>query len=61
VRLPFIRITTANGEPMEMHLRPVDIEVTRPIGEGLAGRDSELDAAVKELLHEIADAKPSHE
>jgi len=57
VRLPFIRITTASGEPMEMHPRPVDIEVTRPIGEGLAGRDSELDAAVRELLHEISSAK----
>jgi C-terminal processing protease CtpA/Prc len=54
VRLPYIRITTATGEPMEMHPRPVDVEVRRPIGEGLTGRDSELDAAVGELLQEIA-------
>jgi Tol biopolymer transport system component/C-terminal processing protease CtpA/Prc len=49
-RLPRTRITTADGSPMEMHPRPVDIAVTRPIGEGLAGRDSQLDAAVAELL-----------
>jgi Tol biopolymer transport system component/C-terminal processing protease CtpA/Prc len=49
-RLPRTRITTADGSPMEMHPRPVDIAVTRPIGEGLGGRDSQLDAAVAELL-----------
>ena len=49
-RLPRTRITTAGGAPMEMHPRPVDIPVTRPIGEGLGGRDSQLDAAVTELL-----------
>ena len=35
---------------MEMHPRPVDVAVTRPIGEGLGGKDSQLDAAVSELL-----------
>jgi tricorn protease len=40
-----------------MHPRPVDIPVTRPIGEGIAGRDSELDAAVHELLQEIGSQK----
>jgi tricorn protease len=49
-RLPRTRITTADGKPMEMHPRPVDVAVTRPIGEGLAGRDSQLDTAVVELL-----------
>ena len=49
-RLPRARITTADGSPMEMHPRPVDIAVTRPIGEGLSGKDSQLDAAVAELL-----------
>ncbi len=49
-RLPRTRITTADGAPMEMHPRPVDIAVTRPIGEGLGGKDSQLDAAVRELL-----------
>ncbi|SRR5579871_1380769 len=54
LRLPFIRITTRNGEPMEMHPRPVDIPVTRPVGESYSGHDSQLDAAVKELLRETA-------
>jgi tricorn protease len=49
-RLPRTLITTADGKPMEMHPRPVDVAVSRPIGEGLAGRDSQLDAAVAELL-----------
>ncbi len=49
-RLPRTRITTADGSPMEMHPRPVDVAVTRPIGEGLRGKDSQLDAAVSELL-----------
>lgn len=56
IRLPFIRVTTASGEPMEMHPRPVDIEITRPIGEGLAGKDSQLDAAVRELLQQVSAA-----
>ncbi|HUJ29817.1 MAG TPA: S41 family peptidase [Candidatus Acidoferrum sp.] len=57
LRLPEIRISTASGEPMEMHPRPVDIAVTRPVGESLTGRDSQLDAAVRELLEEIASKK----
>jgi Tol biopolymer transport system component/C-terminal processing protease CtpA/Prc len=54
LRLPFIRITTREGQPMEMHPRPVDIPVTRPIGESYTDHDSQLDAAVKELLKETA-------
>ena len=50
-RLPRTRIMTADGSPMEMHPRPVDVAVTRPIGEGLRGKDSQLDAAVSELLN----------
>jgi hypothetical protein len=42
---------------MELHPRPVDIEVARPLGETYQQRDSQLDAAVKELLSEIG-AKP---
>jgi tricorn protease len=56
LRLPRVRIDDSQGKPMEMHPRPVDIEVVRPIGEGLSGRDTQLDAAVKELLKQI-DAK----
>jgi tricorn protease len=53
VRTPFIKITDHAGEDMEMHPRPVDVEVVRPIGEGLAGKDSQLDTAVRELLRQI--------
>ncbi len=49
LRLPSTRITTATGEPMEMHPRPVDILVERPIGESYTGKDTQLDAAVKAL------------
>jgi Tol biopolymer transport system component/C-terminal processing protease CtpA/Prc len=50
VRLPGWRITDAEGKDMEMHPRPVDVMVVRPIGESYSGKDSQLDAAVRELL-----------
>jgi tricorn protease len=50
VRVPVSRIRDAKGQDMEMHPRPVDITVERQLGETLAGRDSQLDAAVAELL-----------
>jgi Tol biopolymer transport system component/C-terminal processing protease CtpA/Prc len=50
VRLPFIKITGAAGDDMEMNPRPVDIHVEQPVGEGLHGRDSQLDEAVRVLL-----------
>jgi Tol biopolymer transport system component/C-terminal processing protease CtpA/Prc len=53
LRIPRTRITTADGSEMEMHPRPVDVAVTRPIGESYTGRDSQLDAAVRELLTEL--------
>jgi C-terminal processing protease CtpA/Prc len=59
LRIPFIRITTADGSPMELHPRPVDVPVTRPIGESYTGRDVQLDTAVHELLQHI-DAQPKH-
>jgi tricorn protease len=49
-RLPFIRIQTADGVDMERNPRPVDVTVKRPIGESYTGHDSQLDAAVRELL-----------
>ncbi|HYE14239.1 MAG TPA: S41 family peptidase, partial [Pyrinomonadaceae bacterium] len=49
-RLPFVRIETAGGENMERNPRPVDVPVRRPFGESYTGRDSQLDAAVRELL-----------
>ena len=53
LRLPRTRITDRNGADMEMHPRPVDVEVKRPIGEGYGGRDTQLDKAVEVLLAQI--------
>jgi C-terminal processing protease CtpA/Prc len=53
VRLPFIRITDSQGKDMEFNPRPVDVTVTRPVGESYSGRDSQLDAAVDVLLKQI--------
>jgi Tol biopolymer transport system component/C-terminal processing protease CtpA/Prc len=54
VRLPRQRITDSSGKDMELNPRPVDIAVTRPIGETYTGKDSQLDAAIKELLAEVS-------
>jgi C-terminal processing protease CtpA/Prc len=51
LRLPGTRVTTASGASMEMNPRPVDIAVDKPVGE--TGRDSQLDAATRELLKQI--------
>ena len=53
VRLPFITVTTENGQPMEMHPRPVDVPVARPLGEAYQDKDSDLDAAVGTLLRQL--------
>jgi C-terminal processing protease CtpA/Prc len=53
LRMPATRITTLDGTTMELNPRPVDVPVTRPIGESLAGKDSQLDAAVRELLKQL--------
>ena len=53
MRMPGTRITTQDGTNMELNPRPVDIPVTRPIGESLAGKDSQLDTAVRELLKQL--------
>jgi Tol biopolymer transport system component/C-terminal processing protease CtpA/Prc len=52
-RLPRMKITANDGTDMERNPRPVDIEVTRPIGETYTGKDSQLDAAVRELLKQL--------
>jgi C-terminal processing protease CtpA/Prc len=53
IRMPGTRITSNDGKTMELNPRPVDVPVTRPIGETYTGRDSQLDAAVRELLRQI--------
>jgi tricorn protease len=49
-RLPSVRIETAEGVDMERNPRPVDVPVSRPLGESYTGRDAQLDAAVREVL-----------
>jgi hypothetical protein len=53
VRMPFIRIQDMNGQNMELHPRPVDVEVLRPLGETETGHDIQLETAVKELLKSV--------
>ena len=53
VRMPATTIRGNDGTVMEMHPRPVDVPVVRPVGESYSGRDSQLDAAVRELLVQI--------
>jgi C-terminal processing protease CtpA/Prc len=53
LRLPHSRVRTATGQDMEMHPRPVDLSVSRPVGESFTGKDSQLETAVKELLTEL--------
>jgi Tol biopolymer transport system component/C-terminal processing protease CtpA/Prc len=50
LRLPGTRIRDTRGQDMEMNPRPVDRFVARPIGETYEGKDSQLAAAVEELV-----------
>ena len=52
VRTPGTRIQDGRGQDMEMHPRPVDVTVTRPLGEG-PGTDAQLSAAVDVLLAQV--------
>src|SRR5215213_2002560 len=49
-RLPRQLILGSDGKDMELNPRPVDVQVTRPIGESLTGKDTQLDRAARELL-----------
>jgi Tol biopolymer transport system component/C-terminal processing protease CtpA/Prc len=59
LRMPGWKIFAADGTPMEMHPRAVDVAVTRPVGESYSGKDSQLDAAVAELLKQLGPATKS--
>lgn len=59
IRLPFIRITDNTGKNMELNPRPVDIPVSRPIGESYTDQNTQLDVAVKELIRQLDEAKSS--
>ena len=53
LRMPGTKIFASDGTPMEMHPRPVDVAVTRAVGESYSGKDVQLDTAVAELLKQI--------
>ncbi|HYB95728.1 MAG TPA: LpqB family beta-propeller domain-containing protein [Vicinamibacterales bacterium] len=53
LRVPGVRITATDGSDMEMRPRPVDIHVTRALGESAQGRDTQIETAVKELLRQL--------
>ena len=57
LRMPGSKIFASDGTPMEMHPRPVDVPVTRPVGESYSGKDVQLDAAVAELLKQLGSVK----
>jgi len=59
LRIPSAKIFASDGTPMEMHPRPVDVPVTRPVGESYSGKDVQLDVAVAELLKQIGPATKS--
>ncbi len=52
VRVPGDRIKDTRGQDMEMHPRPVDVEVLRSLGETETGVDAQLEMAVQTLLGE---------
>jgi len=56
-RLPRMRVVSADGRNMERAPRPVDVPVTRPVGETLTAKDSQLDEAVRVLLRQIGRAQ----
>ncbi len=60
VRLPSTRIQGAAGDDMELHPRPVDIMVERPLGESVQGKDAQLEAAVTELLKGLGPKSTAH-
>jgi Tol biopolymer transport system component/C-terminal processing protease CtpA/Prc len=57
IRMPGTRITSNDGKTMERNPRPVDVPVTRPIGETYSGKDSQLETAARELLKQIGEKK----
>lgn len=58
LRMPGIKITSNDGVDMELNPRPVDVPVTRPLGESYTSKDSQLDTAVRELLKQLDAARP---
>ena len=53
LRMPRSTIRGHDGQVMERNPRPVDVPVSRPLGESFTGRDRQLDAAVRVLLERL--------
>ncbi len=53
LRMPRTRIRAHDGQVMELNPRPVDVPVSRPLGETHSGHDRQLEAAVSTLLDRI--------
>ncbi|HUQ90624.1 MAG TPA: S41 family peptidase [Bryobacteraceae bacterium] len=53
LRLPRTKVLDNDGALMEMHPRPVDVPIQRPVGESYTGKDVQLDAAVRELQQQL--------
>lgn len=53
LRMPRTKVFDNDGQLMEMHPRPVDVPVQRPLGETYTGADLQLDTAVRELLQQV--------
>jgi len=58
LRLPRTKVFDNDGVLMEMHPRPVDVPVERPIGESYSGKDVQLETAVRELLQQTESSRP---
>lgn len=52
-RVPFIRVANVEGDNLEHGSRTIDIFVERPLGESSENKDSQLDAAIENLLKQI--------
>ncbi len=57
LRLPFTKVSDNTGKDMELNPRPVDVSVSRPIGESYTDQNVQLEAAVKELVKQLDEAK----
>jgi Tol biopolymer transport system component/C-terminal processing protease CtpA/Prc len=58
LRMPRTKVFDNDGVLMEMHPRPVDIPVDRPVGESYSGKDVQLETATRELLQQIESTRP---
>lgn len=57
LRLPRTKVFDNDGQLMEMHPRPVDVPVQRPLGETYTGHDLQLETAVRELLQQVENGR----